>query len=76
MNGIDLEKLETIPSGFIVIAAIMIVIAAVLLLIFLKKQWLTVSQKKHQKITVDFFLVHVILTQKPNPITEIIRQCP
>jgi magnesium transporter len=40
MNGVDLQKLETLPIGFFVILAIMIVIAIGLLLFFIKKQWL------------------------------------
>jgi len=40
MNGIDLQKLETLPIGFFAVLAIMVVIAIGLLLFFIKKQWL------------------------------------
>jgi hypothetical protein len=40
MNGVDLQNLETIPTGFFVLLAIMVVIAIGLLLFFIKKQWL------------------------------------
>jgi len=40
MNGVDLQKLETLPTGFFLVLAIMAVIAIGLLLFFIKKQWL------------------------------------
>jgi magnesium transporter len=40
MNGVDLQNLETIPTGFFVVLAIMVVIGIGLLLFFIKKQWL------------------------------------
>jgi magnesium transporter len=40
MNGVDLQNLQTIPTGFFVLLAIMVVIAIGLLLFFIKKQWL------------------------------------
>jgi magnesium transporter len=40
MNGLDLNNLYSLPSGFILITIIMIVIAVGLVLLFVKKQWL------------------------------------
>ena len=40
MNGVDLQNLGTLPTGFFAVIAIMVVIAIGLLLFFIKKQWL------------------------------------
>lgn len=45
MNGVDLQNLGTLPTGFFPVLAIMVVIAIGLLLFFIKKQWLFAKAK-------------------------------
>lgn len=52
MNGIDLNKLETLPEGFILIIIIMAAIGIGLLVFFIKKQWLWVGAKNSGSETV------------------------
>ena len=45
MNGIDLNEIEVIPGGFIVVIIIMVCIAGGLLTYFIKKRWLLKREK-------------------------------
>lgn len=48
MNGLDLNNIWNMPSGFVVVTAIMIV-AAIALILFLKaKQWILVREETNQ----------------------------
>lgn len=48
MNGLDLNNIWNMPSGFVVVTAIMIV-AAIALILFLKaKQWILVREDAKQ----------------------------
>jgi hypothetical protein len=54
MNGVDINKIDTLPSGFLSVIVMMAVVG-VGLLVFIKKQWLLVQEKNgndgvhHQK---------------------------
>jgi magnesium transporter len=49
MNGVDLQNLGTLPTGFFAVFAIMVVIAIGLLLFFIKKQWLLVKVSREEE---------------------------
>jgi len=46
MNGVDINKLESLPMGFILVTLIMAIIGIGLLAFFIKKRWLWVREKK------------------------------
>jgi magnesium transporter len=46
MNGLDLNNLETLPSGFILIIVTMIIITAAIFYLFSKKKWIVIGGKK------------------------------
>lgn len=46
MNGLDLNNLEALPSGFILIVVSMIIITAVLFFLFSKKKWIVIGGTK------------------------------
>jgi magnesium transporter len=46
MNGLDLNKLSQLPSGFLVVLVPMIVITVALLYLFTRKRWISLSGKK------------------------------
>jgi CorA-like Mg2+ transporter protein len=52
MNGIDLNKLETLPEGFILIIIIMASIGIGSLIFFIKKQWLGVRSRNDESESV------------------------
>jgi magnesium transporter len=52
MNGIDLNKLETLPEGFILIIIIMAGIGIGSLIFFIKKQWLWVRSRNDESESV------------------------
>jgi magnesium transporter len=45
MNGLDLNKLDTLPIGFISVIVMMAVVAVGLLAFFIKKQWIFVREQ-------------------------------
>jgi magnesium transporter len=49
MNGVDLNNLETIPGGFVLVMITMAAIGLGLLFFFIKKQWLLVRETENQK---------------------------
>jgi len=46
MNGVDINKLESLPMGFILVTLMMAIIGIGLLAFFIKKRWLWVREKK------------------------------
>jgi magnesium transporter len=48
MNGVDLNNLETIPGGFVLVMITMAAIGLGLLFFFIKKQWLLVRETENQ----------------------------
>jgi len=58
MNGLDLNNLDELPSGFIIIVISMVCIGIGLLVFFIKKQWIFVreqngSERVHNEKTSD-----------------------
>jgi len=55
INGLDLNKLDNLPTGFILVIIMMVCVGIGLLVFFIKKQWLFVREKNgnqrehHQK---------------------------
>ena len=45
MNGLDLHKLDALPTGFILVIIMMVCVGGGLLFFFIKKQWLLVREK-------------------------------
>lgn len=45
MNGLDLNKLDSLPAGFVIIIVMMACVGGALLFFFIKKQWLFVREK-------------------------------
>lgn len=45
MNGLDLNQLDTVPAGFLIVIVMMVCVAGGLLAFFIKKQWLLVREK-------------------------------
>jgi len=54
MNGLDLNKLTELPSGFIIVLVTMIIITGALFYLFNKKKWVKLRRNK------------VMPNQKPN----------
>jgi magnesium transporter len=48
MNGLDLNNIQAVPSGFIIVIITMIGIGVGLLMLFIKKQWLLIREKDKQ----------------------------
>ena len=46
MNGLDLNKLGDLPSGFLVVLISMIIITVAIFYLFSRKKWITLSGKK------------------------------
>ena len=46
MNGLDLNDLSSLPSGFLIIVVTMIIITAALFYLFIKKKWITLKGNK------------------------------
>lgn len=45
MNGLDLNKFDTLPTGFILVIIIMACVGGGLLFFFIKKQWIFVREQ-------------------------------
>jgi magnesium transporter len=45
MNGLDLNQLDTVPAGFLIVIVMMVCVVGGLLAFFIKKQWLLVREK-------------------------------
>lgn len=45
MNGIDLDRLDSSPTGFVLVMIMMVCVAIGLLVFFVKKKWLWVRDK-------------------------------
>jgi magnesium transporter len=44
MNGLDLNNINSLPLGFVIIILTMVIVVAVLFLFFKKKQWILVKK--------------------------------
>lgn len=49
MNGVDLDNLGQLPSGFIIVLVTLTVITGVLLYFFNRKKWIVVVATRRQK---------------------------
>jgi len=45
MNGLDLNKLDSLPAGFILVIIVMAIVGAGLFIFFVQKQWILVREK-------------------------------
>ena len=45
MNGLDLNNLESLPSGFLIVVVSMIIITGAIFYLFIKKKWIKTSRK-------------------------------
>ena len=46
MNGLDLNNLESLPSGFLIVVVSMIIITAAIFYLFIKKKWIKLQGNK------------------------------
>jgi hypothetical protein len=46
MNGLDLNDLAKLPSGFLIVVVTMIIITGTLFYLFIKKNWIKLGGKK------------------------------
>ena len=46
MNGLDLNNLEELPTGFLIVVVSMVAIGIGLVVFFIKKQWLFVRENE------------------------------
>ena len=44
MNGLDLNNINSLPLGFLIVVLSMIIVVAVLFIFFKKKQWILVKK--------------------------------
>jgi magnesium transporter len=49
MNGLDLNKLDSLPAGFILVIITMVCVGGGLLFFFIKKQWLFVREQEKRE---------------------------
>jgi magnesium transporter len=49
MNGLDLNKLDNLPAGFVLVISTMVCIGGGLLVFFVKKQWLFVREQNERE---------------------------
>jgi len=49
MNGLDLNKLDSLPAGFVLVIIVMAIVGAGLFIFFVQKQWILVREKNASK---------------------------
>ena len=49
MNGLDLNKIDALPAGFILVIVTMVCVGVGLMFLFIKKQWIFVREQNESK---------------------------